>query len=222
MAEGDRKWLRSRVQAEIHDLTGRQVTPVQIHAWLDDAAQEMSGLAGLLEDYYSIPSVAAQIAYPLPEDYVAIIPDSVTYDSALVQPVPVDREQYLLDPSSSATTGTPQYYMVWNNRIRVGDPAPAEADKNIKFRYLRPANPLSSDTELSEVQRRYHAGLIAYAKHMALRSVQTRLVLEDLERRARGLEREIDRCFGDYQRFVAELQEWCWRTGASHEGGIIP
>lgn len=220
MAVGDLQWLRSRVQYEIGDASGEEIHQSILDSWINDGQNRLCARAEMLEELATQTTVAGTAKYALPNEYLTIIPGSVVYDEGYVRESNTD-EVYKFDQRSSDDDGVPYMYDLWNNFIRLY-PAPSEA-KTLTYRYIRVPNTLSENADASEVQERYHSGIIAYAKSKALdylalsRSNSNEFSGQHLNQ-LRLAAAEAKREFAEQS---AEIAQWVWSNQGNRNASSL-
>lgn len=130
----------------------------EIRGLIFSACIEMAREAFVIEGVYSTTTVASQQQYTYPTSTIAI--KRVTYDGIKLQPITFREDDQITGNNAATTsTGTPQYYAVWNDTIYLR-PTPAAAATLEIFSYNEPQAITSVST--LEIPTQYHIDIVDY------------------------------------------------------------
>jgi hypothetical protein len=109
----------------------------ELHNLMWQAHLILAREALLIQRTYSTTSVAGQQDYDFPQNTIAI--KRITYNGEKLEPITMREDDALtLSDSSTAATGAPKYYFVWDETIYLR-PVPDTSDLPIKiFSYNEP------------------------------------------------------------------------------------
>lgn len=128
------------------------------YAWA--GCQELAREANLIEGTDTTPSIASTQSYPYPTSAISI--KRVTYNGRPLKPINL-REDYAisLDNAATTTTGTPQFYYLWNGSIYLR-PIPDTSSLTIQIYSFKEATLLTSVSDTIPIPTLFHANLVDY------------------------------------------------------------
>lgn len=148
------------------------------------ASLELSREAFLIENIYTTTSVASQEEYDIPTQAIKI--KRITYNGSKLTPI-TDRmnDSFSLVNATVTTTGTPNYYRVWDESIFL-TPIPSASSLTIKiWTYDEPSIPTISST--LEIPTLFHPDIVNYlAAEMHAKEINSRMSAYYLNRWEKG------------------------------------
>lgn len=153
--------------------------------YLYDACLEMNREANLIERTYSTTSVASQQEYAYPGDTALI--KRLTYAGKKLKPITMREDDSITGLNqSTVSTGTPQYYFIWNETISLR-PIPSTAGDTIKiYAYNEPA--ALTISSVLEIPTQFHMDL---AKYMVMEMAAKDKQFEHADRYERKWEKAV-------------------------------
>lgn len=112
-----------------------------------------------IERTYTTSTVADQQEYAYPTNTIGIM--RVTYEGKKLSPITFQEDDVLsMDNANTDTTGTPQYYAIWNETLYLR-PVPSEVGTLKVFSYSEPQT-ITSTTATLEVPTQFHMAIVDF------------------------------------------------------------
>ncbi len=135
-----------------------------------EACLEMAQECLVIERTYSTTSVASQQEYDYPGDTIAI--KRMTYNGVKLDPIDMRDDDAITGLNQSTTsTGTPQFYYIWNDVIALRPIPSADGDTIKVWTYNEPAE--VTTTSVLEIPTLFHKDIEKFVlKEMAYKDKQ--------------------------------------------------
>lgn len=162
-----------------HDLP--ELYRPRVKTWLNEAQQVVARRSRLrtLTDTYTFPTVAGQLSYALPDNFIALL--SLVADDTGLE---IAEGPSLLDVTSFPRSGTPRYYALGPEGIYLAPLPNLATDLTLTFRAAPPE--LVLDDDISPLPPAWIFVLVSYALARALRTKkryqEAELVWQQFER----------------------------------------
>lgn len=135
----------------------------EIKRWINRAAKDLARAANIEVGPDTLPVVAGQESYPLPDDFSSMRRiEAYSLDGDLVaklMPIQIDHR--------TAGKGTPRYYYVWKGLLHL-DPIP-DSDLNLVLWYHRAQPDLVDDSDTPIIPEEFHELCVLFAVSQAKR-----------------------------------------------------
>lgn len=130
----------------------------EILTYMYEACVELARHAQMIETTYTTSTVASQQEYSYPTNTIAI--KRITYDGKKLKPITFREDDSITGLNQSTTsTGTPQYYAIWNETIYLRPIPSAVASLKI-FSYNEPSALTISST--LEIPTQFHMDIVNF------------------------------------------------------------
>lgn len=157
----------------------------EMYQLIYDACLELAQETNCIERTFTTTTVSGTQEYDFPTNVLSI--KRMTYDGAKLRPISMREDDALTGLNSSTTsTGTPQYYYIWNKTVSLR-PVPDDAKTLKVYAYTFPST--ISSTSTLEVPEEFHMKLINYilqqmtAKDQNYQAAQYYLALWEKDKR---------------------------------------
>lgn len=146
---------------------------IEIVDYIYQAQLELSQVCPIIEAVYTTTSVASQQEYSYPTGTSEI--KRVTYDGRKLQPITFrDDDSVTGLRSTTTTTGTPEFYTIWNRTLYLR-PVPATAGLTIKIFSINEPQPMTTASAL-EVPTLFHMDIVDFVTaQMAYKDENSRM-----------------------------------------------
>jgi hypothetical protein len=134
-------------------------TSSEIVDYIYQAQLELAQACPIIEAVYSTTSVASQQEYSYPTNTTEI--KRITYDGRKLQPITFRQDDAVTGLDSDTTsTGTPEYYMIWNRTLYLR-PIPATSSQTIKIFSINEPQVMTTSSAL-EVPSLFHMDIVNF------------------------------------------------------------
>jgi len=152
--------MRTQVRAYLNEPTPNFFSNAEINAWLNRAQEMFVRKCPVLEDVATSDVNDGVQNYDLPGDCIKVT--RVEYDETRLQEIRV-RDYDKMSADNTSEEGTPAYYFVWNDFIRLWPIPSADGVEKLKIHYLRTPITMATDGAPPEIPQDYDEALVFYA-----------------------------------------------------------
>ena len=151
--------VTNRVKRLFGDEAGIQISDTDIIRWINDGqAQIVLDNEGLLEATGFTSTVADQSQYDLPVDMSTL--HSVSYKNRRLSGLSFN--EYNESIGDDTRTGPPQYYMVWNNKLKLYPVPDSTEEGSLTIYYQKQPDDVSTLSDSLTVPFTYHNSVVDY------------------------------------------------------------
>ncbi|WP_331961469.1 hypothetical protein [Chitinophaga sp.] len=163
--------VATRVKRTFGDESGVQVTDDDIIRWINDAQEEIVlSNEGLMETTAIAGVIQNQMEYDCPADLSLL--RTLKYNGFRLKPLSFNEFNEYIDGYESSTSapygpGTPEYFMVWDNKITLF-PKPNETNASaLKIYYVKHPLAVVTMADNLSVPLQYHKSIVDFCLQQA-------------------------------------------------------